>query len=84
MKKEYNLKDLKRRPGKVKVDLESTKISTSIRLDAIVVSELRTEAERLGIPYQTLIGSILYRFVSGEFIDRSTMSVAKLLKTGSY
>ena len=83
MKKEYDLKKLKKRPEKVKVDVEATKIPTSIRLDAIVVADLRTEAERLGIPYQTLISSVLFRYVSGEFIDKHTFEVAKILKNAS-
>ena len=70
MKKEYDLKKLKRRPGPVKVDPNAAKIPTSIRLDGSLVASLKTESERLGIPYQTLIGSILHRYVTGELVDR--------------
>lgn len=73
MKDEYDLKNMKRRPGKVRVVKEDEmKIAISLRLaprDSIL---LREEAERLGIPYQTLIGSILHRFVTGELIDKKT------------
>src|SRR5439155_1124932 len=62
MKKEYDLKKLKRRPGTPKSDPEAAKIPISIRLDGSVLSALKTEAERLGIPYQTYIGSVLHRF----------------------
>jgi len=34
------------------------------------VADLKTEALRMGIPYQTLIGSILHRYVTGELLDR--------------
>ncbi len=70
MKKEYDLKKLKKRPGKVKVDLNSTKIPVSLRLDGAVIAALKTEAERIGIPYQTLMGSVLHRFATGELIDK--------------
>lgn len=70
MRKEYDLKKLKKRPGPVRVFPEAAKTAITIRLDAIVVSELRTEAERMGLPYQTLINSVLYRFVTGELVDK--------------
>ncbi len=80
MKKEYDLKKLKKRPGPVKLDKDAAKIPISIRLDGSELADLRTEAERLGIPYQTLIGSILHRYVSGELVDRFSPNLKKLLK----
>ena len=80
MKKEYDLKKLKKRLGAVKTSPEAAKVPISIRLDGGELSELRTEAERLGIPYQTLIGSILHRYVSGELVDRASPELKKLLK----
>jgi predicted DNA binding CopG/RHH family protein len=62
MKREYDLKKLKKRPGKSKVDGRATKTPISIRLDAGVLVALRTEALRLGIPYQTFMSSVLYRY----------------------
>jgi predicted DNA binding CopG/RHH family protein len=83
MKKEYDLKSLKKRPGKVKVDAESTKTPISIRLDGAVLADLRTEAERMGIPYQTLIGSILHRYAHGELVDPKSIDLAKVVKKAS-
>jgi predicted DNA binding CopG/RHH family protein len=80
MKKEYNLKKLKKRPGPVKVIPDAAKVAISIRLDGGELAELRTEAERLGLPYQTLIGSILHRYVAGELVDRTSPDLKKLLK----
>lgn len=80
MKKEYDLKKLKKRPRPVKVDSSAAKIPISIRLDGGELADLRTEAERLGLPYQTLISSILHRYVSGELIDRSSPDLKKLMK----
>jgi len=45
-----------------------------------VLAALKTEAERHGIPYQTYIGSVLYRFSHGELIDRKTVDLLKRLK----
>lgn len=73
MKKEYDLKKLKRRPGTPKFDPKSAKILVGIRLDGPVLAALKTGAERLGIPYLTYIGSVLHRFAEGEWIDRKTV-----------
>ena len=81
MKKEYDLKKLKRRPGKVKSDVDAAKVPISIRLDGGVLSTLKTEAERLGIPYQTLIGSLLHRYSIGELVDRKTAADLVSLKS---
>ncbi len=83
MKKEYNLKKLKKRPGKVKVDKEATKVPVSLRLDGSVLIGLKTEAERLGMPYQTLVSSILYRFVSGDLIDLKSVNIDELMRKAS-
>ena len=79
MKKEYDLKTLKKRPGKVKVDPDAAKVPTSLRLDGFTLADLKTEAMRLGIPYQTLISSILHRYIRGDLIDRKSID---FLKTG--
>ena len=79
MKKEYNLKRLKRRENP-RVSEDAAKVPISIRLDGSALSDIRTEAERLGIPYQTLIGSILHRYVAGELVDRQSPDLKKLLK----
>ena len=80
MKKEYDLKKLKRRPDAPKSDPEAARIPISIRLDGSVLAALKTEAERLGLPYQTYIGSVLYRFAQGELIDRKTIDILKQLR----
>ncbi len=80
MKKEYDLKKLKKRPGPVKVIPEAAKVPISIRLDGGELAEIRTEADRLGMPYQTLISSILHRYVSGELVDRASPDLKRMLK----
>ena len=57
MKKEFNFKGAKRVGDRFK-DKE-IKVSVTARLDPKVVTWLRNESERKGIPYQTLMNSIL-------------------------
>jgi predicted DNA binding CopG/RHH family protein len=80
MKKEYNLKELKRRPGKPKVDKNAAKVSVSLRLDGSMLAILKSEAEQLGIPYQTHIGSILHQYANGELIAKRTVELLKKLQ----
>jgi predicted DNA binding CopG/RHH family protein len=83
MKKEYDLGKLRKRPGKVKTDRDAGKTPVSIRLDGSVLADLRTEAERLGIPYQTLIGSVLHRYVHGDLVDRKSIDLNRFIKRAS-
>ena len=70
MKKEYDLAKMKRRPGPVKVATRGMiKTSISLRMDPELMIKLREESVRVGIPYQTLIGSILHRYVTGQLVD---------------
>jgi uncharacterized protein (DUF4415 family) len=57
MKKEFNFKGAKRVGDRFK-DKE-VKVSVTARLDPHVVAWLRKESERKGIPYQTLMNSVL-------------------------
>ncbi len=61
MKKEFNFKGAKRGP---RISREATKVSVTARLDSDVVSWLRKEATRLGLPYQTLLNSLLKQSMS--------------------
>jgi predicted DNA binding CopG/RHH family protein len=80
MKREYDLKKLKKRPGKVKFDKRATKTPISIRLDAAVLAALRTQALRLGLPYQTFVSSVLYRYTQGELVDKNSPEFQKMKK----
>lgn len=83
MKKEYNLGKLRKRPGKVKIDPDAAKIPISIRLNGAVLADVRSEAERLGIPYQTLISSILHRYAIGELVDPKAIDLGRLVAKAS-
>jgi predicted DNA binding CopG/RHH family protein len=43
----------------------------NIRLSSADLSALRARALAEGIPYQTLISSVLHKYVSGTLLDRS-------------
>lgn len=77
MKKEYDFKKMKKRPGPVKVYPEAASLPISIRIDTMTMARLKDEAERMGLPYQTLINSVLHRFVTGQLVDKGSK------KTGS-
>ncbi len=74
MEDEYDLKKLKKRENKVESDPSAAKIQINIRLDGSILASIRTEAERMGIPYQTLIGSILHRYANGDLVDKHLKS----------
>jgi predicted DNA binding CopG/RHH family protein len=42
----------------------------NIRIPSRVLDELQTRAIEDGIPYQTLISSILHRFVTGRLVEK--------------
>ena len=56
MKKEFSFKGAKRG---ARLDPQNTKIAVTTRLDPDVLSWLREQAEKKGIPYQTLMNSLL-------------------------
>lgn len=68
MKKEYDFSKAKHDPSKYDPD---PRIMISLRANPRTISLLKDEADRLGMPYQTLLNSILHRFVHGELIDKS-------------
>ncbi len=80
MKKEYDLKKLRKRPGKIKVSEKATKVPISVRLDGSTLASLKTEAARLGLPYQTFIGSILHQYACGELIGKRTVKFLKKVR----
>ena len=57
----------------------------NIRLSGTDLEALRVRALRLGMPYQTLISSVLHRYISGELSDeqlvRSVSSVSIVIGT---
>lgn len=62
-----------KRVSKDRVDPEATKAMVSIRLENHVIAGLKDEAERTGVPYQTLLSSILHMYLTGQLIDRKSL-----------
>lgn len=44
----------------------------NVRLSTPDLSEIQARATEEGIPYQTLIASVLHRFVAGQFIEKAS------------
>ena len=82
MKKEYDLRKLKKRPGKAKVDSQAATVAINIRLDGSLLAKIKTEASRLGLPYQTLIKSVLYQYATGELVEAKTLRRLKKIQSG--
>jgi len=80
MRKQYELKSLKKRESKIKSDESATKVPISLRVDGSDLADIREEAERLGMPYQTLIASILHQYVTDQLVERKTVEMLKKLK----
>jgi predicted DNA binding CopG/RHH family protein len=78
MKKNYDLKTLKKRSKNPVVDSEASRIMISLKVDANNLADIKTEAERLGMPYQTLMNSIIHRYVHGELVDKRDLKILKL------
>ena len=72
MKKEYDLKKMKwqkREP----LDPSTTKLSITVRLDMDTLSWLKGEADKKGLPYQTLLNSILKEVMHGTLLSEQTL-----------
>ena len=70
MKKEYNLKKMKRAQSPSWSNKE-LKVIKTIRLDLDIVSWLLREAAKRGIPYQTLINSLLKESMNAASLESS-------------
>jgi predicted DNA binding CopG/RHH family protein len=43
----------------------------NIRLSSIDLKDIQVKALQEGMPYQTLIASVLHKYVSGSFVDKA-------------
>ncbi len=65
------------------IDRENEKKSISLRLKKYDLEKLKERAHQEGIPYQTLISSLLHKFVTDQLVDkRSLINGMQLLKNG--
>ena len=59
------------------------KKSINLRVNSHDLELLKRKAEQEGIPYQTLVSSILHKFVTGQLIDeKDILKSVQLLKHG--
>ncbi len=49
----------------------------NVRLSTQDLSEIQTRAAEEGVPYQTLIASVLHKFVTGRFTEKSSRLTAR-------
>ena len=57
--------------------------SVNLRLSSFDLDLLKRKAEQEGIPYQTLISSILHKFVTDQLVDqKNIVKSVQLLKYG--
>jgi hypothetical protein len=50
----------------------------NIRLSSGDLSDIQVRALKEGVPYQTLIASVLHKYVTGRFAERSSPSAEEL------
>jgi len=66
------------------IDKENEKKSISLRLRKYDLEKLKERAQREGIPYQTLLSSLVHKFITDQLIDkRSILKGIQLLKEGN-
>ena len=58
------------------------KKNISLRLNSQDLDQLKSRAEKEGVPYQTLISSILHKFITDQLVDqKDIIKSLQLLKT---
>ena len=63
------------------IDKTNEKISITLRLNKQDLEQLKNRASEEGLPYQTLISSVLHKFVSNRLIDdKSLLKIIKFVK----
>lgn len=53
----------------------------NIRLSSIDLSDIQAKALEEGMPYQTLIASVLHKFVSGRLVEKTQPTTVRATQT---
>lgn len=53
----------------------------NIRLSSIDLSDIQVKALEEGVPYQTLIASVLHKYASGRFVEKSKRITSRSTRT---
>lgn len=75
----------KKEKNKIDKIIQKAKVKRSInlRLNSRDINKLKNLAAREGLPYQTLISSILHKYVTKQLIEEKYIpQILKTLKTG--
>jgi predicted DNA binding CopG/RHH family protein len=63
----------KTKRDKVMQAVGNTKTSITLRIDASDLGVIKKKAENEGMPYQTLISSILHKYINGSLVDENSI-----------
>ncbi len=67
------------------IDKANEKKSISLRLKSNDLEQLKRRADTEGLPYQTLLSSIIHKFVSDQLVDkRSIVKSLEILKASQH
>lgn len=64
-----SLRKAAKNPPKIHYSSKEVKKPVSLRLDSTDIDKLKTIAVEQGLNYQSLIGSVLHRYVTGALVD---------------
>ena len=64
-----SLRKAAKNPQKIHYSGKEVKKPVSLRLDSTDIDKLKTIAVEQGLNYQSLIGSVLHRYVTGTLVD---------------
>jgi predicted DNA binding CopG/RHH family protein len=53
----------------------------NIRLSSVDLSDIQVKALEEGVPYQTLIASVLHKYVTGRLLDKSQRITSRSTRT---
>lgn len=73
--------DLKKKKIESILEKSSKKKVITLRLNSNDLEQIKSIAHSEGIPYQTLISSILHKYINNRFVDRKEVfKISELLK----
>ncbi|HRX15664.1 MAG TPA: CopG family antitoxin [Spirochaetota bacterium] len=56
--------------------LQQPKVSITLRVDSNDLEKIKTLAEKEGMPYQTLISSVLHKYINNSLVDERSIKKA--------
>jgi predicted DNA binding CopG/RHH family protein len=64
--------DLEKVRAELKIAAKNTfrKKPVTLRMTNLMIGQLKRKAQEEGLPYQTLMNSVLHKYLSGKFVER--------------